>query len=500
MLLQRSEGGVQRPQSEVVHKSVFASVGQLQVFNTARDKDKYNKRDMSKPIAIRGGGGGRTRRIQELQTQDNQEVEEAEEATPSPEAHALQSLNPPKAAVQESKSSRNGSKERGQEHMEIPLEDMSKKKSDAAEILSKEKSELPPHGSRSSSYSPRRGKVSPSSPRLRANAMSSMDRSRPETRGERRKRAGSHPSPRASRSSLSSTSDERDSRSNVSHTSFTVNPKSKDGSDFQTPSDKSNNTSQSNESSQMEKQLSQDGLHERRRKHSSGPKTLTPAHEPAVSLIITGDASPSAGIDSPKLMPPTEPGRIHALSDTSAISDSGASNSATTGAAAVGHLLPKSAHSDNKTENQESEQLKSSTESEQEQESHNTQTSNKPSPSSKISCSKDSITKPPFKMSKEPCATIGENQTGADLAFVDRSSPIIYRATEQLSKIADLATTYAIKQEDGSLELSPEAAAQNLDSNKQDYVKGQIVTQFEASRIVQTDKDDEPVEDKTEES
>ncbi len=256
------------------------------------------------------------------------QIEEAEEATPSPEAHAFQSLNASSRQDEDQKSGKNGRALPETSVMEIPLEDLgasSKDKSTIGKVTefltgrgsSKKQSRVVERIQRSSSYSPQRIRThSPGGGDATAGKairMSAGDKGRSRLDGRsgelRRPRAGSYPSPRRSAGGANSTVNTSQS-SKVISTSFMVKPKK-----------------QTSESEVAARKESADGKkpdskgHTRSRSNSSGtcPKTLTPAAEPKVSLMDNSDALPVAGLASPKLVPPAEPDRIRSFSDTSSV-------------------------------------------------------------------------------------------------------------------------------------------------------------------------------------
>ena len=254
------------------------------------------------------------------------QIEEAEEATPSPEAHAIQSLNASRY-VDKQRNGKNGRSTPETSVMEIPLEDLgkaSKEKSTAgkvADFLTGRGSAKKPSGTvsriqRSSSYSPRRERTqSPGSDIVAGKAVRTSvgerERSRLEGRsGElRRPRAGSYPSPRRSPSGSSSGSNSSQN-AKVTSTSFMIKPKKQTSVDSEPSTPKKDTTEAKSKG------------HTRSRSNSSGtcPKTLTPAPEPTISLITNLENSetlPIVGLASPKLVAPAEAERIRSFSDAS---------------------------------------------------------------------------------------------------------------------------------------------------------------------------------------
>ena len=240
-----------------------------------------------------------------LPNDGSSDIEEAQEATPSPEAHAIQSLN---NNGRPSSSASNNGATGGSDFQEIQMKDLSQKPksgmSPAKELLSRRSSSPLALRGRSSSQSPSRGRgISCSPSRTREG---SKDRARDLARKTiPSKRSGSNPSPHSTRSSSNSRSGDA-----VGVTSFTAKPRSE---------------------SDPKKHVVDAEPVSRRRRSSSGsssgghlcPKTLTPAAEPMTSLLNTSPPGSTLSVAKdtaiPKLLPPAAQDKIRHLSETSSL-------------------------------------------------------------------------------------------------------------------------------------------------------------------------------------
>ena len=392
------------------------------------------------------------------------QIEEAEEATPSPEAHAIQSLNASRHEEQQ-RSNKNGRSTPETSVLEIPLEDMgsskkTKEKSTlgtVADYLTGRSSKKPGGAvqrlQRSSSYSPNR--LRSQSPGAEASGGKSSsrgstpERSRPEGRGGelRRGRAGSFPSPRRSSSGSSTGS----AGSKVSSTSFMVKPKS---SDSKTSLENVPKPDESDFKEQSESRVK--SVASRTRSNSSGacPKTLIPAPEPTVSLLANLDntslLAPSV-IDSPKLVPPAEPDRIRSFSDTSSIAsmDSEASTSQSVSSASQGG--PPSVNSDTAAAAASS-----------------VERGTKPPPLAEDVTSPKSPAAPksPFQVSSQ-----GKSGSPADTSTAEADPERVEQvgtgeesASDQLSRLAQIAQEQNFTFMDDSMELSRSSLTDKTDS------------------------------------
>ena len=312
----RAQRGVARAQT-VDSQSVFSPIAASPV-----SREKTPKRQASLPIAIRHSAPI-TGTVPQPHTvtptsssRGSPEIEQAEEAIPAPEVYALQSLN---ASGREAgaTSNNNTNNSAATHQQDIPLEDFSQRAhaaiSHAREFLNKSDANAK---ARSSSYSPCRGRSgSPAaSPRGRTSLLSrrlSEERSRSTGRLEVRKRAGSFPKEGHQGTEKAS--------SRTGLTSFTVSEKLRSQSD---PVESAKVDTKPRSGSDPAEPVSTERPSKKdlkpRKRTKSGPKSLTPALVPAVSLLTAG-ADQVVSSDSPKLVPPAKPEHIRSISDTSSV-------------------------------------------------------------------------------------------------------------------------------------------------------------------------------------
>ena len=328
--------------------------------------------------------------------QNSPEVEEAQDAT-SPSAFAVQSLNHMVSEIANDRQGRHSrSSSDGTSHIqEIPLEDLSTKKSSlqapSASDLHNRRRRSPSSDvirDRSGSRSPLRRTRHSSGPTTRsASPLAAKEKlsAGPRTASPKRNRAGSFPISKGS--------------PKTSQTSLTSSPK--------------------NSPPRAERSISDPEQHVK-----TGPKTLTPAHAPALSLVPSIDSDhtlANSGIGSPKLVPPAEPERKRKVSDSSSVDSMNSSSSALT-----------------------------SPEQQQQQQEHK---NNEEKPKRRLS----------FRPEQKGAATLDTNQATANQVEVANGTQ--ESATEQLTKLAQLVTErFSVSDQESELELKYQTDDYKCDS------------------------------------
>ena len=306
----------QRVHTEAVKRSVFASVDQVPGFSSAKDKDHQSRksssrRALSQPIPIRSPAGGAVRQpggaapvpssSTAAEREDSPEIEEAQEATPSPEAHAFQSLNSSSQDKQQEpkngRGSRSSSSDRKPGLQDIPLEDLSRR----GKVAKVNRRRVDAEHKRSSSHSPHRGREAGTPPSPRGSPVGA--RASVEVR---RQRKGSLPL--AKEDGVQSESKKKTSKKTGDDgVSSDAKENALTGADAATENDQIEEVANdADDESTPPKFVT-------RSRSSSGsapPASLTPAPEPTVSLLEAPEAdSPVvliAATDSPTLLPPVE--------------------------------------------------------------------------------------------------------------------------------------------------------------------------------------------------
>ena len=395
--------------------------------SNTRQLPRHLASKQSRSITVRGGhpgGASRQRPVQDNiqrvmeeagvtcgSMDANNLVEQAEEAIASPEAHARQSLNPQQeigqTADSRARSSRSSSLDSNtghgvQEVAMIPLEDLSKKALQSSKHTD----------------SAKKLRNSPEAKKVRSGSASPR----------RTRRASGSASPRGrSKLPLSVSSLATDNTpdgtatvaASVSQQEVTSFIRDSDGEKM-AKSDKVSSSKKRN----RERQLSE-----------KGPKSLTPAPEPSLSLVIScQDAnSETPGLGSPKLLPPADPEQLLTVSDKRG-------------------GVTKCENEINVPSADENCQLKTAT---------NRVSNDELLHSGEASSSGDGI---PFVVSRsaEPC--VGESNISADISKMELAQPDGTSASDQLNKLAQLVTG---SDGDASLVMEQQADAE-LDEPQSD--------------------------------
>ena len=293
----------------------------------------------SQPIPIQSGrsmAGSKVASLQPGSVQPHQgspEVEQAEEATPSPEAHAFQSLN--SSALESSQELRSGhgsrssSSERPSAVQEIPLEDMSRK-------LKSSK-----HSNRSSgSHQTRDSSIGKHTDRQRVSQRQRAD-SLPLASDEDTSSSVTLDPPRLELEEgcddIQTEEQPHGVSSSETESAEVLAAKEQEEDSAQEckeASDAENANTKGAQEQEQTKTLGSEPTLVSRSRSSSGsgpPPSLTPATAPAVSLTGISPLENSTTVlsgmaDSLKLLPPVEPEDIRHLSDTSSMDSEGVSS------------------------------------------------------------------------------------------------------------------------------------------------------------------------------